>query len=49
MTFTVFQVDPIESLIPYSSEIEAIEKLGGKLVLGKCSTEDDVLAQAPAA
>ena len=46
MSFTVFQVDPIESLMPYATESAAIEKLGGKLVLGHCAGEDDVLAQA---
>jgi D-3-phosphoglycerate dehydrogenase len=46
MTIQTFQVDPIESLMPYTHELEAIRKQGGELVIGDCNTEDDVIAQA---
>jgi D-3-phosphoglycerate dehydrogenase len=46
MTIQTFQVDPVESLMPYMHELEAIRKLGGELVIGDCTTEDDVIAQA---
>ena len=46
MTVKTFQVDPIQSLMPYAYEIDAIRKLGGELVIGNCASEEDVLAQA---
>ena len=46
MTITTFQVDPIPSMVPYDFERNAIEKQGGRFVVGDCRTEDDVIAQA---
>ncbi len=46
MTIKTFQVDPVQSLMPYTYELDAIRKLGGELSIGNCNTEDDVLAQA---
>ncbi len=42
----VFQVDPVEELLPYTNEILKVGSTGGNLVIGDCSTEADVLAQA---
>lgn len=46
MTIRVFQVDPFEPLMPYAFESEAIRARGGELVIGRCETEADVIAQA---
>ncbi|MEP7198547.1 MAG: C-terminal binding protein, partial [Chloroflexota bacterium] len=46
MTIKVFQVDPTESLMPFTYEIATIRKHGGELIIGNCNSEADVLAQA---
>ncbi len=42
----VFQIDPIEELLPYTYEKLKIGTAGGDLVVGNCSNEADILAQA---
>jgi D-3-phosphoglycerate dehydrogenase len=49
VTVKVFLVDPRPLMMPYSYEIETIRAAGGELVIGDCSSEDDVVAQAGAA
>ncbi len=46
MTVQVFQVDPVSLFAPYDFEEERIASLGGKLTLGSCQTEADVIEQA---
>ncbi len=45
MTIEVLQVDPVASLQPYDRERRAIEAAGGRLVIGDCKTDEDVLRQ----
>lgn len=42
----VFQIDPVEALLPYKDEKVKIGSAGGNLVIGDCSSEADVLSQA---
>lgn len=42
----VFQIDPVEELLPYTYEKLKIGTVGGDLVIGNCSNEADILAQA---
>lgn len=46
MTIKAFQVDPLPALMPYDLEKEIIARAGGELVVGDCSTPEDVIAQA---
>jgi D-3-phosphoglycerate dehydrogenase / 2-oxoglutarate reductase len=46
MTRKVFQIDPTETLAPYTYERAAIATAGGELVVGDCLTPEDVMAQA---
>ena len=46
MTVDVFQIDPVETLAPYTYETEAIHRAGGRLIIGDCNTPEDVIAQA---
>ena len=46
MTRKVFQIDPTETLSPYTYERAAIAAMGGELVVGDCLTPEDVIAQA---
>ena len=46
MKRTVFQIDPTDSLAPYTYERAAIAADGGELVVGNCHTPEDVIAQA---
>ncbi|MSP13151.1 MAG: C-terminal binding protein [Chloroflexi bacterium] len=49
MTFRVFQVDPIDWMMPYEYEHEAMQKLGGELIIGNCQSDTDVIEQAQGA
>jgi len=42
----VFQIDPTETLAPYTYERAAIAAAGGELVVGDCLTPEDLIAQA---
>ena len=46
MTIKVFQVDPSPDLEPFAVERAGIAKAGGELVIGNCTTEDEVIAKA---
>lgn len=46
MPIRVLQVDPVDSLMPYTYEIKAIAQAGGEFVIGDCQTEEDVINQA---
>jgi D-3-phosphoglycerate dehydrogenase len=46
MTRKVFQIDPTDTLAPYTYERAAIAAAGGELVIGDCLTPEDVIAQA---
>ncbi len=46
MTIKVFQVDPSPDLEPFAVERAGIAQAGGELVIGNCTTEDEVIAKA---
>jgi D-3-phosphoglycerate dehydrogenase / 2-oxoglutarate reductase len=46
MTIKVFQVDPVPQLEPWTFEREAIERAGGELVIGDCTSEAEVVSRA---
>lgn len=46
MSIKVFQVEPSPDLEPFTFEREALARAGGELVLGNCTTEDEVIERA---
>ena len=46
MTFQVFQVDTNPDLAPYTVEQGILGAAGGRIVLGECRTEDEVIERA---
>ena len=47
--FTVFQVDADEGLAPFAYERDALAAVGGELVVGGCTTEDELIERASGA
>ncbi|HVA87826.1 MAG TPA: C-terminal binding protein [Candidatus Saccharimonadales bacterium] len=46
MSIKVIQVDPSPDLEPFAYEREALARAGGELVVGNCTTEDEVIERA---
>ncbi len=46
MNITIFLIDPVPVLTPYTYELDALRKAGGELVIGNCDTPEDVIQQA---
>jgi D-3-phosphoglycerate dehydrogenase / 2-oxoglutarate reductase len=46
IAFTVFQVDDNDLLAPWDLERRTLAGSGGRLMLGGCQTEDDIIARA---